>query len=48
MRYEIYVGKPYEKDVNPKILLANTTHPMIIKDGVKVFDLARWLIGDEN
>ena len=36
------------KDAYPKIILANTTHPMIIKDGVKVFDLARWLIGDEN
>ncbi|MGI6377752.1 MAG: ATP-binding protein [Bacilli bacterium] len=36
------------KDAYPKIVIANTTHPMIIKDGVKVFDLARWLMGDEN
>ncbi|HPX84156.1 MAG TPA: ATP-binding protein [Bacilli bacterium] len=36
------------KDAYPKIILANTTHPIIIKDGVKVFDLARWLMGDEN
>lgn len=31
------------KDAYPKIILANTKHPMTIKDGVKVFDLARWL-----
>ncbi|MGI6781382.1 MAG: ATP-binding protein [Acholeplasmataceae bacterium] len=36
------------KDAYPKIILANTTHPMTIKDGVKIFDLARWLMGDEN
>ncbi len=36
------------KDAYPKIILANTTYPMMIKDGVKIFDLARWLIGNEN
>ncbi len=36
------------KDAYPKIILANTTHPITIKDGVKIFDLARWLMGDEN
>jgi len=36
------------KDAYPKIILANTTHPMTIKDGVKIFDLARWLIDDKN
>jgi predicted AAA+ superfamily ATPase len=36
------------KDAYPKIILANTTYPMTIKDGVKIFDLARWLMGDEN
>ena len=36
------------KDAYPKIILANTTYPLTIKDGVKIFDLARWLMGDEN
>ena len=36
------------KDAYPKILLSNTKHPMTIVDGVKHFDLARWLLGDES
>ena len=36
------------KDAYPKIILANTGHPLFIKDGVKIYDLARWLMGEEN
>lgn len=36
------------KDAYPKILLSNTKHPMTIVDGVKHFDISRWLMGDES
>lgn len=36
------------KDAYPKIILANTGHPLFIKEGVKIYDLARWLMGEEN
>lgn len=35
-------------DAFPKIILANTGNPMTILEGIKVFDISRWLLGDEN
>lgn len=36
------------RDAYPKILIANTKNPMTLMDGVKVYDIARWLLGDES
>lgn len=36
------------RDGYPKILLANTKHPMTIMEGIPVIDIARWLLGDES
>ena len=36
------------RDAYPKMILSNIKHPMTIMDGVKHFDLARWLMGDES
>lgn len=33
------------KDAYPKILLANSKHPMSIFEGVKIMDISRWLLG---
>ncbi|MFO3665649.1 MULTISPECIES: ATP-binding protein [Anaerococcus] len=36
------------KDAYPKVLIANTKNPMILIEGVPVYDIARWLLGDED
>lgn len=36
------------RDAYPKMLLANTKHPVTTLEGVRVLDIARWLLGDEN
>lgn len=36
------------RDAYPKMILSNTKHPMTLIDGVKHFDIARWLMGDES
>ena len=35
------------RDAYPKLIISNTKHPMTLMEGVKVFDLARWLADDE-
>ena len=35
-------------DAYPKIILANTRQPMTLQDGVKVYDIARWLLNTEE
>lgn len=30
----------------PKLLLANTRHPMYDIDGIQIFDISRWLLGE--
>lgn len=36
------------KDAYPKVLIANTKNPMTLIEGVPVYDIARWLLGDED
>lgn len=36
------------RDNYPKILLSNTKRPMVLNEGFKIIDIARWLLGDEN
>lgn len=31
-------------DAYPKVILANTKHPLVLRKGVKVYDIARWLL----
>ncbi len=36
------------KDAYPKMIIANTKHPLVLREGVKVYDLPKWLLGDES
>jgi len=36
------------KDGYPKILIANTKQPLILKGGIPIYDIARWLLKDEQ
>lgn len=36
------------RDAYPKLIIANTKHPMTLMEGVKVYDLARWLMENED
>ncbi len=36
------------KDGYPKILIANTKQPLILKGGIPIYDMARWLLKDKQ
>lgn len=36
------------RDAYPKIIISNTKHPMTLMEGVKIYDLARWLADEKN
>lgn len=36
------------RDGYPKMIIANTKHACVLREGVPVIDIARWLLGDER
>lgn len=36
------------RDAYPKLIISNTKHPMTLMEGVKIYDLARWLSDEKN